>query len=73
MTRGIDQIDQVCFPISVFVHEGNRLRLDRDAPFPFHLELVEELGVGGRRDGPRHLQESVGKCGLAMIDVGNDG
>lgn len=52
------------------IDHGGRLRLDRDAPLPLHLERVGELRLVFLLLGryvPRQLQQAVREGGLACV------
>ncbi len=56
------------------VVDGDSGGLDGNAPLAFELHGVEELGFGfSIANGVCSLEESVGECGLAVVDVGDDG
>ena len=71
--RGVDEVQDVLDAIFRRVRDRDRLALDRDAAFPLDVhvvqDLVVELPVGHQA---RTLDEPVGECRLAVIDVGND-
>ena len=73
MAGGVDQVEDVLLPIGRCVVHAGGLELDRDAPLPLQIHVVEELvlhvAVGDRA---RVLEQPVGQGRLAVIDVGND-
>lgn len=46
----------------MIVQHRARLRLNRDAALPFHVEFVENLLVAARLDGAGELEEPVAHC-----------
>ncbi len=51
----------------------DRMCLDRDAPLPFQIHVIEELLLHvSCSDGVGELQQAVGDRGLPMIDMRND-
>ena len=73
VARGIDQVEDVALAICSGVLHPRRLELDRDAPFPLQLHVVEELLLHvADRDRAGFLQQPVGQGGFPMVDVGND-
>ena len=73
MTGGIDQVEDILFPIVGAVGEGNGLALDGDAPLPLDVHVVQDLvleiaivhhaGV---------LDQAVRQRRFAMVDVGDN-
>ena len=73
MAGSIDQIDLISFAIFGFVVHGDGMGFDGDASFPFEIHGIEDLRLHiARGNGMRELQEAIGDCRLAMVDVGND-
>ena len=73
VARRINQIENVGFAISRLVFHPGGLELDRDAPLPFQLHVVQELLLHvARRHGSRVLQQTIGQGGFAVVDMGND-
>ena len=73
VARGVDQVEDVVLAIGGGVLHPRRLELDRDAPFPLQLHVVEELLLHVTdRDRAGFLQQPVGQGGFPMVDVGND-
>lgn len=62
------------FSIRYSVFHSHRRQLDGDAAFPLDRvgieELVLHLALG---DGAGQFHQPVGKSGLAVVNVGNDG
>jgi hypothetical protein len=56
----------------VIVNHRACLRLDGNASLSFHIQLVEELLLASRLDCPSNLQQAIGECALAMVDVRDD-
>jgi hypothetical protein len=64
----VDEVELVAFP-----RHADGLSLDRDAPLPLELHRVEDLLAhlaGG--DGIGQLEDAVGECRLAVVDVRDD-
>jgi hypothetical protein len=70
VSRGIDDIDPIVPPVQRRV-----LGQDGDAPFPFQGIRIHDPfhGSGALLEGAGLLQELVHQCGLAVVDVGDDG
>lgn len=56
----------------VIVQHTTGLRLHRDTSFTFHIQLIEDLLVPARQDGPGELEQPVTEGGLAMINVSDN-
>ena len=73
MARGVHEIERVLLAVLGPVLHGDRVRLDRNPSLTLQIHGVEQLillvAVG---DGVGHLQQSVGKGGLSVVDVGDD-
>jgi hypothetical protein len=69
----VDQVELVRLPIPGRVRQRDGVRLDRDAALPLEVhrveDLVAELPVFHRSAA---LDEAVGQCRLAVVDVGDD-
>ena len=73
MTRRIDQIQQISFAVFGFIVQCRSLRLDRDTAFTFQVHRIENLFFHFPvRQAAAHLDNAIGKRGLAMINMGND-
>ncbi len=74
MTRRIDQIQLINLAIQRLVAERSSLRLDGNAALLLEIHGVENLRfhftVG---QAAAMLNEPVGECGLAVVNVGDDG
>lgn len=51
------------------VNHTASLRLDSDPPLPLHVQLVQDLFVAPRCNGPRELQQSIAERALPMINM----
>ena len=71
MTGGVHEMEQVVLSLVVVDHT-TCLRLDRNAPLPFDVKLIEDLFVPSRLNRSGKLEEPVAERALAMIDVGDD-
>ena len=73
MSRGVDEIEFELFSAFRRIGEADRLALNRDAAFAFQIhrieELVAELAIG---DAKRLLDDPIGECRFAVVDVGDD-
>ena len=71
--RGVDQIQVVARAVARDIGERRRLSLDGNAPLAFEVHGVQDLSfhlaVG---EAPAALDEAVGKCRLAVVDVRDD-
>ena len=68
MTRSIDEVKRVTLPWN-----ANILCFDRDASLALEIHRVQILGAHiSRLHSARHLQNSVGKGRLTVVDVGDD-
>lgn len=74
MSRGIEEVEFVGFPILGFVKHRHRVGLNGDAFFPLQVHGIEELILSfPLGDGLGVLQEAVGQGRFPMIDVSDDG
>jgi len=74
MPGRVDQVEQIRVPIAASVAQRHCLRLDRDAAFALQVHGVEDLTTHlplGKP--PAKLNDAIGKSGLAVIDVSDDG
>ena len=70
----VDQVQVVDLAILGLVVQGRRLGLDGDAPLLFDVHGVEHLGGHlTLAQATAVLDQAIGQCGLAVIDVGDDG
>src|SRR5574340_223025 len=73
VARRVDQVEGVLLAVAGAVGQGNGLTLDRDAAFALDVHIVEDLVLEGPFVGyAGKLDETVGECGLALIDMGDD-
>ena len=73
MPRRVDEVDLVVEPVARPVLQRDRLSLDRDAALALEVHRVEHLILHlARREPAAQLNESIGKRGLAVIDVRDD-
>ena len=73
MAGSVHEVKGVLLTILGNVLHGDRVRLDRDAPFALQIHGVQDLLLlvtVGYRVGD--LQKTVGQGGLPMIDMGDD-
>jgi hypothetical protein len=70
---GVDEVELIPFSVPGVVEKSDGVALDGDAPLALQVHRVEnlvaELPLGHR---PASLDQAVGECGLAVIDVGDD-
>src|SRR6218665_630736 len=75
MARGINEIELVA--LSIFfrgVIQRDRMRFDGDAALALEIHGVQHLSLHlTRLKATTYLDEAVGQCGLAVIDMGDDG
>src|SRR5581483_7996427 len=73
MTRGVYEMKGVFFISSAVLH-AHRLHFDGDAALAFEVHRVEHLVAHfAFFYGAGYLKKTVGKRGLAVVDMGNDG
>ena len=73
VARRVDQIQAIGVAIFGLVMEANAFRLDGDAAFAFQVHGIENLRRHfALREAARHLNQTIGKCGLAVIDMRDD-
>ena len=73
-TGRIEEIKLEALSGSGLVIHGDRVGLDGDSPFTFKIHGVKELILLlPFRDRLGSFKQSIGKSGLPMIDVGDDG
>ena len=73
MSRRVEQIQAILFPIFRPVTHRHRVCLDRDAALAFQIHGIEELILLFTLvNGPRALEQSIGKGGLTVVDVRDD-
>lgn len=74
MSRGIDEIELVGFPITSLVIEGDALSFDGDAALPFQIHGIENLSFHlPVAQAPANLNEAIRQCRFTMIDMSDDG
>lgn len=73
MTRCVNQVQHVFISIFGAIGQGNGIAFDGNAPFPLDIHVVQQLvlKVSFIAD-TGELDQPVGQCGLAVIDVCND-
>ena len=73
MSGSIDQIHAVSIAVVCFVMQANTFRFDGDAALAFQIHRVEHLlGHLARRKRAGEFEQTIGKRGLAVINVGDD-
>jgi hypothetical protein len=73
VSRRIDQIQNIFFAVVRLVGQTHRRQLDRDAPFPLEIHLVEHLLLHLTRGQCACIfQDAVCERRLAVIDMGDD-
>ena len=74
VSGGIDQIQRERPSVRRIVGHADRVGLDRDAPLPLQVEIIEHLGTHLQgRYGARHLQQPIRQRRFAVIDMRDDG
>ena len=73
MSRRVDQIQNVFFPVIGTIRKGYGVAFDGNAAFPFDIHIVQHLilKISFITDTGK-LDQPVGQCGLTVIDMGND-
>ncbi len=70
----VDQVEQIGLPVPRAILKRRGLRLDRDAALALEIHGIEHLRFHfAVRESAAQLDETVGKRGLAVIDVRDDG
>ena len=73
VARRVDEVELIGFAIVGGVVHANSLAFDGDAAFALDVHAVKQLGLHvAMRHGAGHLQNAVGECGLAVVDMGDD-
>jgi hypothetical protein len=73
MAWRINQIKLIGLTILRFVAQSNGLRLNCDTTLTLQVELIEELGLHlASLQRACGLKDSIGKCGLTVVDMGDD-
>ena len=73
MSRGVDQIEHILFPVVRFVYRTDCLRFDRDTSFPLQIHIVQDLGLHLTAcQKPCHLDDAVCQSRLAVVNMCND-
>ena len=74
MPRRIDQIENIGFAVARGIIEANCLRLDGDTAFTLDLHGIENLLAHlALCQAAAILDQAVGECGFAVIDMSDDG
>ena len=73
VTRRVDQVELVVFPVLRFVAETDRARLDGDAALAFEVHIVEDLFLHlVQIKRPGLLEDAVGKRRFPVVDMRDD-
>jgi len=71
---GVHQVQLISLAILGLIGQAHGLRLDGDAAFAFDVHGIKNLILHlAQFDGAALLDQAVGKGGLAVVDVGDDG
>ena len=74
VSRRVDEVQFVQFPVLAAIVEPHGLCLDGDAALALEIHAVEHLRLHlALTECPRVLDEAVGNGGFSMVDVGDDG
>ena len=74
MARGVDEIEAVGLPVLGGVVHADGPGLDGDAPLPFQLHIIQQLGLHlPLLHRPAQLDHAVGQCGFPVVDMGDNG
>lgn len=70
MSRCIDQVKYIFFPIIRLIDSTHCLRLDRDSSLPLKVHVVQDLSLHlSARQKSCHLDDPVCQCGFSVIDM----
>ncbi len=73
MSRGVDEIEDILLSVLRLVDDPRGLGLDRDAPLPLDIHIVQHLRLHfPLRQGAGQLNDPVRQRRLAVVNVGND-
>src|SRR5690606_37656555 len=71
---GVDEVQLIGLPVARLVMQGHAVGLDGNAALALQIHGVQHLGFHFPvAQATADLDEAVGKGGLAVVDVGNDG
>ena len=73
MAGGVDEVEDVFFPVFCTVNGADRLCLDRDAAFPLEVHIVKDLLLHlalGQKTGL--LDDAVRKRRFSVVDMRNN-
>jgi hypothetical protein len=74
MARGIYKVQVVDLTVACLVGQGCGLRFDGDTALTLNVHRIKDLllhlAIG---QAAAQVDDTVGQCGLAMIDVSDDG
>ena len=68
MSRSVYEVEDVCFTVLCLVLHLYGVALDGYAALAFQIHVVEHLPFG-YLDGLCLLQQAVGKCALAVVNM----
>ena len=70
MTRGVNQIKLIFLAVLRRIVEFDGVRLDCNSSFSFEIHVIKELlGHVTNRNGLRQFKKTVGKGGLAVVNM----
>ena len=73
MSRRIDEIKDILLAILSVIDQTGRLELDRNAPLPLQVHIVQKLSF---HISVRHqsglFDETVGESGFSMVDMSDN-
>ena len=73
MTGSVDQVEYVLLTVLCPVNDPHGLGLDRDAPFPFDIHIVENLGEHlAARQKPGLFYDPVRQRGFPVVNMRDD-
>lgn len=73
MAWRVDKVQLIALAVQRIVVERDALRFDRDASLALDIEVVENLLSHFPLHEPAAvLNKAVGKCGFAVVDMGDD-
>ena len=70
MPRRIDQVQDILFPVICPVNDADGLGLDRNAPLPFQIHIVQHLGLHlPARQKARFFYNTIRQRGFPMVNM----
>ena len=74
MTRGVDQIHLIGLAVGSLIVHAHGAGLDGDTALAFQIHTVQQLAFHfALGDGMAFFQQAVCQCGLAVVNMRDDG